>query len=322
MSSSHHERARLESLKPALAFRSLILSSIRAWFEKAGFIEVDTPVRLPTPALEVHIDAIPSGNAFLRTSPELHMKRLLAAGYERIYQMGPCFRLGERGRLHHPEFTLLEWYRASSDYLQILQDTEALLTHVASTTFLSSHQPPTSNHSSSFPLPPPPWPRFTVSELFLAHAGWDPVRDYNDRRFEEDLVNKVEPALPRNTPVFVMDYPAAASALSRRKPGRVDVAERWELYISGVEIANAFSELTDAGEQEQRFRQWASQRQADGRPVYPLDEAFLSALRLGMPPSGGIAVGIDRLVMVLAGKSALDDVMTFREADIQREITA
>lgn len=293
---------RLRALRPALELRGRVLGAIRDWFARAGFLEVETPVRIPTPALELHIDAEPAGKAFLRTSPELHMKRLLAAGYDRIYQMGPCFRRGERGNRHHPEFTLLEWYRADADYRAILADTEALLAHVASVL-----PPP------HVPLPPPPWPRFTVEDLFLRHAGWNPVTAYDAERFEHDLVNVVEPALPRHTPVFVMDYPAPAAALSRRKPGRPAVAERFELYIQGVEIANAFSELTDPVEQRERFETWAAERRAAGAEVYPLDEPFLAALAGGMPPSGGIALGIDRLVMVLAGTPSLDAVIAFRE---------
>ncbi len=294
----------MQGLQPTLKLRSLILASIRDWFQHNGFTEIETPVRLPAPALELHIDAEPSGDAFLRTSPELHMKRLLAAGYERIYQIGPCFRKGESGRLHNPEYTMLEWYRAHADYRDIMEDAENLLTHISSCPSLSSSVVATAR---------PPWPRLTVEELFLKHAGWNPVEHYDAHRFEEDLVSKVEPALPRDTPVFMMDYPAAAAALSRRKPGRETVAERFELYINGVEIANAFSELTDPVEQRRRFEVCARDRQVMNAPVYPLDEDFLDALDLGMPPSGGIAVGIDRLIMVLTGASSLDAVMAFRE---------
>lgn len=294
----------MQGLQPALTLRSLILASIRDWFQHNGFTEIETPVRLPAPALELHIDAEPSGGAFLRTSPELHMKRLLAAGYDRIYQIGPCFRKGESGRLHNPEYTMLEWYRANADYRDIMEDAENLLTHVSSCPYLSS---------SVVAAAPPPWPRLTVEELFLKHAGWNPVEHYDAERFERDLVSKVETALPPDTPVFMMDYPAAAAALSRRKPGRETVAERFELYINGVEVANAFSELTDSVEQRLRFEACARERQAMNAPVYPLDEEFLVALDLGMPPSGGIALGIDRLVMVLTGASSLDAVMAFRE---------
>jgi lysyl-tRNA synthetase class 2 len=303
MRSTHLECARLQGLKPALELRSRILSSIRNWFSREGFIEVETPVRLPTPALELHIDAEPSGESFLRTSPELHMKRLLAAGYDRIFQMGPCFRKGERGSLHNPEYTMLEWYRANADYTDIMADTESLIAHISSSAYCSLPSAPCSL----------PFPRLTIEDLYLKYAGWNPVEAYDAERFEHDLVTKVEPALPRDTPVFVMDYPAQAAALSRRKPGREAVAERFELYINGVEIANAFSELTDPVEQRQRFEAWASERKARGAAVYPLDEEFLSALGHGMPPSGGIAVGIDRLVMVLAGARSLDEVMAFRE---------
>ncbi|MEI6788479.1 MAG: EF-P lysine aminoacylase EpmA [bacterium] len=295
MRSPHLERARLQGLQPVLQLRSRILTVIRTWFAQQGFIEVETPVRLPTPALELHIDAEPSGNAFLRTSPELHMKRLLAAGYDRIFQIGPCFRKGERGDRHNPEYTMLEWYRANADYQDIMNDTESLL-----------RQFEIFNLKSNIP-------RLTVEELFLKHAGWNPVVAYDAERFEHDLVSKVEPALPRDKPVFVMDYPVSAAALSRRKPGRETVAERFELYINGVEIANAFSELTDPVEQRLRFETWARERKVLGAPVYPLDEDFLAALETGMPPSGGIALGIDRLVMVLADKTSLDNVMAFRE---------
>ena len=317
----------MQGLQPALTLRSLILASIRDWFQHNGFTEIETPVRLPAPALELHIDAEPSGDAFLRTSPELHMKRLLAAGYDRIYQIGPCFRKGENGRLHNPEYTMLEWYRANADYRDIMKDVENLLTHISSCPYLSSSVvaavsaasslapgetiPPTRRLLQTLPLPP--WPRLTVEELFLKHADWNPVEHYDAERFERDLVSKVEPALPRDTPVFMMDYPAAAAALSRRKPGRETVAERFELYINGVEVANAFSELTDSVEQRLRFEACARERQAMKAPVYPLDEEFLAAIDLGMPSSGGIALGIDRLVMVLTGASSLDAVMAFRE---------
>lgn len=312
--SPHLERARLQSLQPALQLRSRILHALREWFSREGFIEVETPVRIPAPALELHIDAEPSGHRFLRTSPELHMKRMLCAGYGKIFQIGPCFRKGERGDRHNPEYTMLEWYRTGTDYLGIMADTESLLSHI--TTSLAPS--PLPFHDSTIPpfnylAIPPPWPRFTVAELFQRHAGWNPVAQYDAEQFEHDLVTKVEPALPRNQPLFVMDYPAEAAALSRRKPGNEAVAERFELYLNGVEIANAFSELTEGAEQRQRFEKCSRERLALGAPSYPLDEAFLAALELGMPPSGGIALGVDRLVMILAGATSLSDVMAFRE---------
>lgn len=281
-----------------------MFEAIRRFFLEAGFLEVETPVRLEVPAMELHIDAEPSGAGYLRTSPELHMKRLLAAGYERIFQIGPCFRKGERGALHHPEYTLLEWYRANAGYLDLVNDTEALLGRVVRAAG------PALRRDLDFT---PPWPRIAVREAFLQWAGWDPVAHYDEDRFNTDLAGRIEPRLPRDRPAILMDYPAAAAALARRQPGNEAVAERWELYLGGLEVANAFGELTDASEQRRRFKDWAAARQAAGRPVYPLDEAFLGALETGLPPSGGIALGIDRLVMALVGAASLDDVMAFRE---------
>ena len=293
---------RLAAMKPALELRSRMLSGIRRFFSSLDFIEVETPVRLPHPALETHIDAEPSGDYFLRTSPELHMKRLLAAGYERIYQMGPCFRKGERGERHHPEYTMLEWYRTGADYRDILGDTQNLIPALARDV----------GDRSGIRFDGP-WRIITVAEAFTTWAGWDPTLDYDAERFDMDLVEKVEPSLPRDQPVVLIDYPAEAGALSRCKPGYPHLAERWELYLNGVEIANAYSELTDAREQAARFTQAGADRAAMGKPVYAVDPKFMAALEAGIPPSGGIALGVDRLAMILAGGTSLDDVMAFRE---------
>ncbi|MCX6997883.1 MAG: EF-P lysine aminoacylase EpmA [Kiritimatiellaeota bacterium] len=293
---------------PVLELRSRVLQALRGWFIEHGFIEVETPVRLATPALELHLDAEPAGDHFLRTSPELHMKRLLAAGAARIFQLGPCFRRGERGRLHNPEYTMLEWYRANATYADILLDTKRLILAVAravrGTTDLRYQGRPL--------LLAPVWERLTVAQAFIQYAGWDPVRNYDAARFDFDLVDKVEPKLPREVPVILTDYPVAAAALSRRKPGQPEVAERWELYLAGIEIANAYSELTDPAEQRARFEDHARQRAARGKPAYPLDEEFLADLA-HMPPAGGIALGVDRLVMILADLATLSDLLPFRE---------
>ncbi|HMO50537.1 MAG TPA: EF-P lysine aminoacylase EpmA [Kiritimatiellia bacterium] len=286
------ETARLLAIKGNLERRSRMLGSIRRFFSDHGFMEVETPVRLPAPALEAHIDAEPSGEFFLRTSPELHMKRLLAAGYENIFQLGPCFRKGERGDRHHPEYTMLEWYRAGTDYLGILDDTKALLAAAG--------------------FPDQPWEIIPVADAFRRHAGWDPTQNFDEARFDLDLVDRVEPALPVDRAVVLIDYPIQAGAFARPKPGAEHLAERWELYLGGLEIANAYSELTDPGEQAARFAAAAAAREHMGKPVYPLDEAFMAALRAGLPPCGGIALGVDRLAMALTGAATLDDVMAFR----------
>lgn len=293
----------------ALQIRAAVTKAIRDFFDAQGFLAVDTPVRLRAPALERHIDAEPSGSHFLRTSPELHMKQLLAADYDRIYQLGPCFRRGEQGRFHHPEYTMLEWYRSNADYRDILNDTIALVRAIQRALNQSD---PLRWQQHSLRLQDE-WLQMTVQEAFLKWAGWDPGSNYDADRFDLDLIEKVEPALAREpTPVILMDYPAPAAALARRKPDQPEVAERWELYIGGIEIANAYSELTDVEEQRARFEQCAEEREAAGLTVYPLDEAFLEALP-HMPPSGGIALGVDRLVMLFADCATLADITAFLE---------
>lgn len=291
-----------------LAVRGRMLAAIRTFLTDRAFLEVETPVRVAAPALEAHIDAEPSGGCWLRTSPELHMKRLLAAGWPRLFQMGPCFRRGERGALHHPEYTMLEWYRAPGDAAAILEDLRALLPAAARA---ATGRPAARRDGIEIALDGP-WEILTVADAFRRWAGWNPVEAFDADRFDLDLVDRVEPALPRDRPVVLTDYPAAAAALARLKPSDPRVAERWEAYLGGVELANAYSELTDPAEQRARFEACAADRRARGRDVYPLDEAFLAALA-AMPPAGGVALGIDRLAMLIAGAASLDAVMAFRE---------
>ena len=260
---------------------------VRAFFDGLGFDEVTTPVLVAAPAPEPHIDCPPSGNWFLRASPELQMKKLLAAGMERIYQIGPCFRAGEKGRRHSPEFTMLEWYRANADYSQIAVDAEELLVEVL-----------TRDHADV--------QRITVREAYLRWAGWNPVETWDQDRFDFDMATKIEPNLPKG-PLFLMDYPAPAASLARLKADDPRVAERWELYVDGLELANAFTELTDPVEQRRRFENARAERRALGEADYPLDEEFLDALAR-MPPSGGVALGVDRLVMLACGVRDIADV--------------
>ena len=270
-----------------LSERARVLREIRAFFDARGFTEVETPVRIPAPAPEPHIDCPPSGDWFLRASPELQMKKLLAAGMERIYQIGPCFRAGEKGRRHSPEFTMLEWYRANADYLDIARDAEELLAEVLKR-----------DHADV--------QRITVREAYLRWAGWDPVETWDQDRFDFDMATKIEPNLPKE-PLFLTDYPAPAASLARLKADDPRVAERWELYVDGIELANAFTELIDPVEQRRRFELAREERRALGEADYPLDEEFLDALAR-MPPSGGVALGVDRLVMLACGASSIADV--------------
>ena len=281
-----------------LSERARVLHEIRAFFDARGFTEVETPVRIPAPAPEPHIDCPPSGDWFLRASPELQMKKLLAAGMERIYQIGPCFRAGEKGRRHSPEFTMLEWYRANADYLDIARDAEELLAEIL--------RP---RRSAALPIRPrrsAALPRVTVREAYLRWAGWDPVETWDQDRFDFDMATKIEPNLPKE-PLFLTGYPAPAASLARLKSDDPRVAERWELYVDGIELANAFTELIDPVEQRRRFELAREERRALGEADYPLDEEFLDALAR-MPPSGGVALGVDRLVMLACGASSIADV--------------
>ena len=271
-----------------LSERARVLREIRAFFDARGFTEVETPVRIPAPAPEPHIDCPASGDWFLRASPELQMKKLLAVGMERIYQIGPCFRAGEKGRRHSPEFTMLEWYRANADYLDIARDAEELLAEILRPRLSAA------------------LPRVTVREAYLRWAGWDPVETWDQDRFDFDMATKIEQNLPKE-PLFLIDYPAHAASLARLKADDPRVAERWELYVDGIELANAFTELTDPVEQQRRFELAREERRALGEADYPLDEEFLDALAQ-MPPSGGVALGVDRLVMLACGASSIADV--------------
>ncbi|MDF7805969.1 EF-P lysine aminoacylase EpmA [Pontiellaceae bacterium B12219] len=278
----------------AIQLRDVLMRGIRTFFYERNYTEVETPIRMETPCMELHIDAEPSGTHFLRTSPELFHKQLLAAGYSRIFEIGKCFRSGEFGPLHHPEYTMLEWYQTDADYMDILEETKLLISKVW-------------NGISN------DWKLLTVSDAFLEFAGWDPAGNYDEDRFDIDLVEKVEPAIRTiGGPVVLMDYPVEAAALSRRKKENPLLAERWELYIDGIELANAYSELTDPVEQRARFEECAAQRRAMGKTVYAIDEGFIQALET-MPPSGGVALGVDRLLMLIAGATSLDAVLPFRQ---------
>jgi lysyl-tRNA synthetase class 2 len=274
-----------------LKVRDALMQSIRAFFHSEGFIEVETPVRMKTPCMELHIDAEPSGECWLRTSPELYHKKLLSHGAQKIFEIGKCFRQGERGDRHHPEYTMLEWYRTAGDYSTMLDDTFRLLQAVGVSGELIF---------------------FSIAEVYEKFAGWNPVERFDADRFDFDMVEKIEPNLPKDMPVILMDYPAECCALARLKTDNPKVAERWELYLGGIEIANAYSELTDPVEQRARFEKWGAQRRALGKTVYPIDKEFIQCLGK-IPPSGGCALGIDRLLMALTGTATLDDVLPFRD---------
>ncbi len=300
------EAARLRAKQTRLEARTRIIQLVRQFFVRRGFLEVETPLRTPTQAPEEHTDAVESQGWLLATSPELPMKRLLAAGYERIFQICKAFRGRERGSLHMPEFTLLEWYRAHEDYGALMDDCEQLLGEVAAGLGIGD----AITYQGLRVALAPPWPRITVGEAFRTWAGWEPGPEPDPEKFNHDMVSLVEPALIGRSPVFLTDYPASMAALARLKPGDPVVAERFELYAGGLELANGFSELTDPAEQRGRFQRANTERAKQGRAAYPMPETFLAALER-MPPSSGIALGIDRLVMLLTDAATIDDVVAF-----------
>ena len=297
--------------RETLQARSAIINEIRRFFFVGGYLEVETPLRIPAPAPEAHIEAIPSDGWFLHTSPELCMKRMLAAGYGRIFQICRCWRDGERGALHLPEFTMLEWYRVAADYRSLMDECETLLRslpRVLGQDCSVRYQGKEADLSGA-------WERLSVSEAFARYGGMVMEEALAKDLFDEIMVREIEPRLGIGQPTFIYDYPAERGALARRRGDNPAVAERFELYICGLELANAFSELTDAAEQRARFSLEAAYRGSMQRTVYPLPEKFLDELG-DMPPSAGIAMGVDRLVMVLLDAATIDEVVAFTPEEL------
>jgi lysyl-tRNA synthetase class 2 len=330
---SHSDR------RPFLLVRNRIKAAFRAWFEEQDFLEVETAALQVSPGNEAHLHAFEttaltlSGDAaplYLHTSPEFSCKKLLAAGERRIFDFGKVWRNRERGALHHPEFTMLEWYRVGQPYQALMDDCAALLALAAETA--GTRQFRFRDHVCD-PFAPPE--RVTVAQAFEQHAGVDLVASIaaegavaRDARppaataagvrvadddswadvFSRVIVEKVEPNLGIGRATILCEYPVAEAALARPKPGDPRVAERFELYACGVELANAFGELTDASEQRRRFQAEMDEKARVYGERYPLDEDFLAALEI-MPDASGSALGFDRLVMLAAGASRVDQVL-------------
>jgi lysyl-tRNA synthetase class 2 len=276
-------------------------------FIDRGYLEVETPHRIPANAPEPHIDAVASGACALHTSPELAMKRMLAAGYEQLFQVCRVWREGERGQFHLPEFTLLEWYRTGIDYNALMNECMELL-------FVLVPEGKLCRAGRTIDLTMP-WQKLTVTEAFTQYASMDLNQALASDCFEEVLTSEVEPHLGCEKPTFLTEYPSCLAALARRKPGEPQVAERFELYIDGLELANAFSELTDAEEQRHRFEKDEELRRAAGKTPYPLPEKFLSELTT-MPEAAGIALGLDRLIMLITESKRIDEVVAFGPDDL------
>jgi lysyl-tRNA synthetase class 2 len=285
-----------------LAERARIVNEVRAFFTNRGYLEVETPHRIPANAPEPHIDAVASGEWALHTSPELAMKRLLAAGNEQLFQISRVWREGERGQYHLPEFTLLEWYRSGVDYRALMKECMELFAVLVPERRLSRQ-----GRSIDLTMP---WQEMTVAEAFSKHACLSLDEALTTDRFEEILTTDIEPNLGKAGPTFITEYPVSLAALARTKPDDSTVAERFELYIDGLELANAFSELTDSCEQRSRFEADEAARRAAGKTPYPLPEKFLAELKT-MPEAAGIALGLDRLIMLLTDAVSIDEVVAF-----------
>jgi len=325
--------------RPFLLTRNRITRAVRAWFEAEGFVEVETAALQVSPGNEAHLhafatEAISTAGAraplYLRTSPEFACKKLLAAGERRIFDLARVWRNRERGPLHHPEFTLLEWYRADAPYETLMDDCAKLLALAAETAGTSALS---FRGRTADPFAEPE--RLTVADAFDRFAGMDLLqtigRDGSGDRdslaaaalgagvriadddgwadvFSKVMVERIEPRLGVGRPTILYEYPRPEAALARLKPGDERVAERFELYACGVELANAFGELTDAAEQRRRFEVEMDEMARVYGERYPLDEDLLAALP-DMSPASGAALGFDRLVMLATGAARIEQVL-------------
>lgn len=324
-----------------LMARGRVLGAVRDFFAEQGFVEVDTPALQVSPGLEPHLKAFATelhepGEArarslYLHTSPEFAMKKLLAAGLPRIWQLAHVFRDGERSATHHPEFSMLEWYRAGAGYEQLMGDCQALLRRAQQAVGVEElrWQGRGADARQDFE-------RLTVAAAFERYAGIDvlatapdPTRpdaarlvtaartiglaphpgDDWETLFFRIFLERIEPYLGIDAPTILYDYPLALAALSRPKPEDPRLCERFELYVCGLELANAFGELTDAAEQRRRFLADQAKKQALYGETYPIDEDFLAALEHGLPDCTGIALGFDRLIMLLTGAKRIEEVL-------------
>ncbi|HEX5444535.1 MAG TPA: EF-P lysine aminoacylase EpmA [Pirellulales bacterium] len=307
---------------PMLRLRDALLRKTRAFFHERAFIEVETPLLSADVVVDLHLEPfavdIPRGSGeprrmWLQTSPEFAMKRLMAAGGEAIFQIAHAFRQDEQGRLHNPEFTLVEWYRGGdglAEGMRLLSDfAEALLERSAAEAI--SYQEAFERHAGIDPHTAPGSALADAARRCDVTAPKSLLADDRDGWLDLLLVELVEPRLGFSRPAILYDYPASQAALARVRPGPPTVAERFELYVDGIELANGYHELLDAAVLVERNRANNRARQAAGKPLLPEDSRLLAAMRAGLPDCAGVALGFDRMVMLAAGAATIADVLTF-----------
>ncbi|HET7370003.1 MAG TPA: EF-P lysine aminoacylase EpmA [Gammaproteobacteria bacterium] len=291
--------------------RANIVATIRAFFAQRDVLEVETPLLSKAAVTDVHLDSVAADGGYLHTSPEFAMKRLLAAGAGDIYQLCKVFRAGEAGRHHNPEFTLLEWYRVGWDYRRLMGEVAELLAQVLEIDVESEYVSYRDAFMRELDLDPF-WASVDALEAAASHAGLGSAGPLDRDGWLDLLAGAcVYPALGRDRLCFVYDFPVSQAALARLRHDEPPVAERFEVLFNGLELGNGFSELTDADEQHQRFERDLASRRERRRNEPPVDRRFLAALEAGLPESAGVAVGIDRVVMLACRAERIGDVTAF-----------
>lgn len=331
--------------------REQVTDAIRAYFKGEGFHEVETPLLLPTPSTEPFLEVFKTElvddrgsrwDGFLPSSPEFAMKKLLAAGSGSIFTITKSFRNGEgRSSRHNPEFTILEWYAANGDYWTVAEQFQELMLRILETVQADNHRSGgalLSYQGKEYSLKEP-WERISVADAFEKYAGIDTETMLDEARLKEMgkgkgytvsesttweeiwnqiIANEIEPQLGVTGPTILYDYPASQAALSRKKADDPRFAERFEVFLAGMELGNCFTELTDWKEQEARCLADLAERKKLGRTEFPMDTDFITALKMGMPPTGGIAVGVDRLAALFADVPSIKDVLFFPAEEMFR----
>ena len=298
--------------------REKVIDTIRSFFKKRDFREVSTPILVPVPSIEPNLEVFETQlrtskglkkKSYLIMSPEFSIKKLLASGIGNCFEITKCFRNEEEvSRLHNPEFTMLEWYRVGANYKDVMRDFENLFLKIIGKEKLT-YQGEVYDLSL-------PWPRISFKEAFRKYTNKD-VLEVKDEDFYKIFFNEIEPELKKSKkPVFLYDYPASQAALAKKSSKDPRFAERFEVFVAGVELGNCFSELTDYKEQRGRIEIEKEERKKLGKTDYPIDEDFLEALKTGLPESAGIAVGVDRLIMLAADVPSISDIIAFSGSEL------